>query len=118
MINEVELDMAKGIGKAAREVSGMPGQWRDRFRRFAAGKQSVSEFCAAESVSVPTFYYWRKRLQLPTWTAGANLGPSAAQFIDAGVTPLMPSDGAGTARGGVELRIDLGGGLVLQILRP
>jgi len=42
------------VGKAA--------IWRDRLRRFHASATTVSRFCQAEGVSVPTFYAWRKKL--------------------------------------------------------
>jgi transposase len=36
--------------------------WTDRLKRFRTADQSVVAFCAAEGVSVPTFYQWRRRL--------------------------------------------------------
>ncbi len=39
-------------------------QWRDRIRRFSVSGQTVARFCAAERVSVPSFYSWRKKLRL------------------------------------------------------
>jgi hypothetical protein len=41
-------------------------EWRRRMARFDEADVSVSAFCRAERVSVPSFYQWRKRLeQLP-----------------------------------------------------
>lgn len=37
-------------------------RWRDRLRRFASSKVSVTEFCRREQVSAPSFYQWRTRL--------------------------------------------------------
>lgn len=36
--------------------------WRERLARFAGSGQSVAAFCAAERVSVPTFYEWKRKL--------------------------------------------------------
>ncbi len=39
-------------------------QWEERFERFRAGRSTVARFCTKEGVSVNTFYYWAKRLDL------------------------------------------------------
>jgi hypothetical protein len=44
--------------------------WTDRLKRFRSADQTVVEFCAAEGVSAPTFYQWKRRL--------ARTAPSAA----------------------------------------
>ncbi len=36
--------------------------WRDRFSRFSATSTTVQKFCDGERVSLPSFYYWRRRL--------------------------------------------------------
>ena len=38
--------------------------WRERLARFAKSNLTVKEFCRRERVSDPSFYQWRKRLQL------------------------------------------------------
>ena len=48
-------------------------RWADRLERFAAGRNTVVAFCAAEGVSESNFYLWRRRLsQLP---ASASIRP-------------------------------------------
>ena len=37
-------------------------EWCGRFERFRRAGLSVARFCAAEQVSVPSFYQWRKKL--------------------------------------------------------
>lgn len=37
-------------------------EWSDRFRRFGSSLQTVADFCRAEAVSEPSFYYWKRRL--------------------------------------------------------
>lgn len=91
-------------------------QWRQRLARFAANGQEVKAFCRTESVSEATFYRWRKQL-----AAVDDVAPAAAGFIYVGVmqpTPAVPAmtqcESAGAT---LEVRLDLGHGLVLQIVR-
>jgi hypothetical protein len=44
------------VRDATREV------WAARFGRFAATELTVADFCRREHVSVPAFYYWKRRL--------------------------------------------------------
>lgn len=37
--------------------------WLERLNRQAVSGQTVAEFCAAENVSVASFYQWRRRLK-------------------------------------------------------
>jgi transposase-like protein len=89
-------------------------EWRQRLARFAANNQQIKLFCQAESVSEATFYRWRKQL---AETGGA----AAAGFIDVGVMPPAPAVPSMTQRESagatLEVRLDLGHGLVLQIVR-
>lgn len=36
--------------------------WRERLERFSHSGLAVAQFCARESVSVASFYPWRKKL--------------------------------------------------------
>jgi hypothetical protein len=47
-------------------------EWRSRFERFARCGKSVLRFCAAEGVSVPSFYQWRKKLAAREATASVD----------------------------------------------
>ena len=90
-------------------------EWGQRLARFAASDQQIGAFCQAESVSEATFYRWRKRL------AEAGGAAPAAGFIDVGVMPPAPAVPSMTqcesASAMLEVRLDLGHGLVLQIVR-
>lgn len=48
--------MGRGVDEARRRA------WRERLGRFTRSGQTVAAFCAAERVSVPTFYQWKRRL--------------------------------------------------------
>lgn len=47
-------------------------QWIERFQRYSESGLTVTAFCRAESVSVPSFYLWRKKI--------AAAGDDAHQF--------------------------------------
>jgi len=101
---------------------GRERQWRERLRRFVKARQSVVAFCAAESVSVPSFYYWRTKLLAGGERRREGAPMDAAGFIDVGGARLAhePERGAATSDAlgtGIEVRIELGGGVVLQVLR-
>lgn len=91
-------------------------QWRLRLARFATSGQTVAQFCEAESVSAWSYYHWRKQLA----DAGALPG-----FIDAGALPVKaavppaasPVAHAAVSAARLEVRLDLGHGLVLHIVR-
>lgn len=36
--------------------------WAERLERFGRANQTVAHFCAAEGVSVPSFYVWKRTL--------------------------------------------------------
>ena len=38
-------------------------EWTGRLKRLEKSKQTVSDFCFSEGVSVPSLYHWKKRLQ-------------------------------------------------------
>lgn len=94
--------------------------WRDRLARFASSGKTAEAFCRDEAVSTATFYGWRARLRARDGDA-APVPKAAAPFIDLGTMAgvgSVASRSSSTARAaGVEVRIDLGHGVVLSILR-
>lgn len=101
---------------------GRESRWRERLRRFVKARQSVVAFCAVEAVSVPSFYYWRTKLSAGGAPRREAAPMDTAGFIDVGgARPASgPDRGAPTSDAfatGIELRIELGGGVVLQVLR-
>jgi hypothetical protein len=98
------------------------GTWREVLDRFAAAGMTVEEFCGRERLSTSSFYRWRERLQSTGTQAveprlpradGVAVPPSAADFIELG-SLAGSSHSVGS---GLELRLDLGGGVVLQVMR-
>ena len=110
--------------QAAKEMA-----WRDHLTRHAASGKSIAAFCRAEDISQANFYAWRTKLR--AGAIGFTAPSSDATFIDLGAVS-RPSAGQGTTHlptaaamsapqapvnASIELRIDLGGGLVLTITR-
>jgi hypothetical protein len=91
--------------------------WRDLFKRFDGAGLTVEAFCKAEGLSRSSFNRWRTRLPIRAG-AEAVVGASddrqrAAQFVDLGLLGAA----ATAAPAGLELRLDLGGGLSLTLVR-
>lgn len=97
--------------------------WRELMNCFDGGSMTIGEFCLREGLSRSSFCLWRSRLRpepptaassLPTASAAtAAAAKSSAPFVDLGVL--------GAARAGghaaLDLRIELGGGLSLHLVR-
>jgi hypothetical protein len=111
-----------GTRKAAERLRPGDGKLEDQQRRFDESGQSAVAFCRDEGIPVSTFYQRRARLKkLGQQKRGS---PSATRFIDAGAlvvsAPTQPtrrSDSVTELKQGVEVRIDLGGGVVVHITR-
>ncbi len=105
-------------------------EWRAVFARQASSELSVQAFCARESLNISSFYRWRRlagdpqarsvhersvaahavvKVPSPRGSIGAAEGPQAqAEFVDLGQLRSHHS---------VELRLDLGGGVLLTLVR-
>ncbi|NMG17049.1 IS66 family insertion sequence element accessory protein TnpA [Aromatoleum bremense] len=88
-----------------------PGQWAELFARFEQSALSVSAFCARESISVANFYRQRG-LRGGSVCAKPPAPQSQPGFVDLGMIGA-----AGGERARLELKIDLGEGLVLHLVR-
>src|SRR5258706_914580 len=100
-------------------------EWRDRLTRYSASGQTVRAFCQSESVSMGTFYAWQARLRKRGFVAlkprvGRQM-PTA--FIDAGAMRkvINVDHQAGEANvdpvGRFDIRLELGGGVGLHLVR-
>ena len=103
--------------------------WRALLAQQAVSGLTIGAFCRRVSVSTASFYRWRELLQ-----KNGDSGMAAAvtdrvptamaphptpDFVDLGaledLAPPVPRDDAALPR--VELRLELGGGLVLHLVR-
>ena len=79
--------------------------WRGRLERFGRSGLPVSRFCAAEGVSVASFYVWRKRVAAARITSAQ---PQAATGSGQAFAPV-------TLLGAGAMTVELPGGTRLQI---
>jgi transposase-like protein len=98
--------MPKMSGRRSEEI------WRELLARQARGGLSVQAFCRRERLNVNTFYGWRSKLRTRmavredvAATSESKTSERSGDFIDLG------SLEGGASR--YEIRLDLGGGVVL-----
>ena len=88
--------------------------WREVLARFGQSGLIVVAFCEREGLGIKGFYYWRAKLAgEPTHHRPVREAPSSPLptpgFIDVGA---LRSHGSR-----LELRLDLGGGVLLHLVR-
>ena len=98
-------------------------RWRELLGRFDGSGMSIHAFCEREGVSASSFHRWQLRLATPPALRAAPQDeaapaptpaptPSTMGFIDLG---SLAGEGAPTGR--LDLKLDLGGGLTLHLVR-
>jgi transposase-like protein len=89
-----------------------PTQWQALLAQFETSGLSVVAFCRRHGLSNSSFY--RRRTQLaggyPATSTSATTPPT--EFVDLGPLMAKPSND-----GRLELRLELGGGLTLTLVR-
>ena len=89
--------------------------WRALVSGFEQSGLSVAQFCEQHDIGAASFYHWRSRLSSPRTTRKRLLlatPVATAQrngFLDLG--PL------GSSSSRMEVRLDLGGGIVVHLTR-
>jgi hypothetical protein len=100
------------MGKVAGVLQRREARWRETITRQEGSGLSVAAFCRKERINAWTLYGWRSRLRgVRDKTVSEPLpvrAPSGG-FIDLGA--LREGDA------GWEIRLELGGGVVLQLRR-
>ena len=90
-------------------------EWRRRFERFRRSGLSVSRFCVAEKISVPSFYQWRKKLAARSAADTALTAAAKARESFAGVRLVGAANVAAWLPGGTRLEIPLGDARAMQL---
>jgi transposase len=65
--------MSTPLSLSRRNPDATRQRWVERFDRFRSSGQTIAQFCAAEGVSEPSFYVWKRTLT----AAGISPVPSA-----------------------------------------
>jgi putative transposase len=93
------------------------GAWREIVTRQEQSGLTVTEFCEREGLKAASLYGWRGRVRQeatggtpsPTISSRAHVKKNTEEFIDLGAI--------GVSRGRFEVRLDLGGGVLLTLVR-
>lgn len=87
-------------------------EWRALLARFDSGGMGVETFCRREAISAASFYRWRGLLS--NGGAGGEVvgGENAPAFVDLGAL-----NSASSPRPRLDLTLELGGGLILHLVR-
>jgi hypothetical protein len=80
--------------------------WRERLRQQQASGQGVREFCQAAGLSVPSFYWWRREVQVRDGRRGGSRRP---RFVPVQIAPKPPTGRA------VGIEVVLAGGRSIRV---
>jgi putative transposase len=86
--------------------------WREIFARHASSGVSVLEFCRAEGINPGVFRRWRLMLSGRIRGEKSKVRPGAKA-----VTPFIDIGAVGAGQSRTEVRLELGGGVVLTVAR-
>jgi len=78
---------SRAAGRPRRDPTATRQRWVERFHRFRTADQTVAAFCAAEGVSVPAFYQWKRQLAADGEVAGPTGTPTLVPVRIAAVAP-------------------------------
>lgn len=88
------------------------GQWRSLLAKYGDSGLGVEEFCRSQAISASSFYRWRSALQAVPDGGQRRRSEEVAGFVDLGrLDPAPPR------RASLELKLDLGDGLMLHLVR-
>jgi hypothetical protein len=99
--------------------------WREVLARQEASSLSVREFCVREGFKEWSLYDWKRRLRARSEKQAAASGHASAprpqrqppRSRSAEATPFIDLGALGSSSARFEVRLDLGGGVVLHLVR-
>jgi putative transposase len=91
-------------------------QWRALVAAFEQSSLSRRAFCARQGVSVSTFDWWRKRLNIESGGLPVACADSDALFVELSA-PLAATGAAHAAPVAWDVELELGTGMVLRLRR-
>lgn len=100
--------------KSGKHIRRDAQQWRDILNRQRASGLSQTAFCKQENLANATFYKWQSRLSgamAPVESADDSSTDSTARFLALGTVQTDEAPRTMT------VRLDLGAGMVLEIVR-
>jgi hypothetical protein len=91
--------------------------WTEVFARFEASGEAVTGFCKREGLHTSSFQRWRRRLSAIPTMQGHEPGEERRQVPVASFIEMGPMPAASAAAGRLDVRLELGGGVVLHLVR-
>ena len=79
-------------------------EWAERMDRFQASRQTVAAFCETESISMASFYQWRRKLRDDSPSAHAGSGQRFKPVELAASVPAAPA-----------VTVRLAGGIIIEV---
>jgi transposase-like protein len=96
-----------------RRIKRSEATWRELFARHASSGISVLEFCRAEGINPGVFRRWRSMLNGGGMQGAKPQARAAAKVV----TPFIDIGAVGACSTRMEVRLELGGGVVLTVAR-
>ncbi len=84
-------------------------EWRSLLAKLDGSRLGVEAFCRREAISAASLYRWRNLLSDGGEAVGRDTAPA---FVDLGTL-----NAASSSRPRIELKLDLGDGLILHLVR-
>jgi hypothetical protein len=110
--------------KQSKQLSPRQQQWHDEQKQFEASGLTARKFCELNQLNPSTFYKRRERLAELSADNVIAAGQKVATFIDAGSIESVVKSRArepelmhASAPTALELRLDLGAGIILTLTR-
>ena len=86
-------------------------EWRSLLEKFDSGDMCVEAFCRRQAISAASFYRWRSLLGNRGGDSAGVASDEVPAFVDLGTL----SSASSVPR--IDLKLDLGDGLVLHLVR-
>jgi hypothetical protein len=91
--------------------------WREIVARQTTSGLTVQAFCEREEIKAVSFYGWRSRLREESQEADTLRRPTKTQRPEQSSGEFIDLGALGSSRSRFEVRLDLGGGVLLQLVR-
>jgi putative transposase len=92
------------------------GTWREIVDRQVQSGSTVAEFCQREGLSVASFYGWRSKLRQKS-DAGSVVVTEKPRQSESNAGGFIDLGALGVRGPRVEVRLELGGGVALHLVR-
>jgi hypothetical protein len=91
--------------------------WREIAARQEQSGLTVTEYCEREGLKAASLYGWRVRLRQTASSKKTSRAISDRARVERAPEEFIDLGAIGASRGRFEVRLDLGGGVLLQLVR-